>query len=274
MDSISYKISTININNITNQNKLNALHHFTKTSESDILLLQEVENDKITIPGFNIIFNVDHSRRGTAIALKNYIRFSQVERSLDSRLISLRIHDMVSIINVYAPSGTQNRASREDFFNSTISYYLRHAAEHVILGGDFNSVIHSKDATGESNFSLSLKNTVKQAQLTDVWDFLRKGTTQYTYITHNSASRIDRLYVSSGLLKDLRHIDTHVCSFTNHHALTLRLCLPSLGRDAGRGYWSIRPHVLTQDNMNEFQLKWDYWTRQRRNYNSWMHWWL
>lgn len=223
MDSSSYIIGTVNINNITNKTKLEALHHFVRSQDVDILLLQEVENSSISIQGFNIIFNVDHTRRGTAIALKSHIKYTHVERSLDTRLIAVRIHDKVTIINIYAPSGTQNRASREPFFNTTLAYYLRRATEQVIIGGDFNAIIHPKDATGESNFSLSLKNTVQQAQIHDVWDRLRRRVTQHTYITHNSASRIDRIYVSTGLLEHLRNVDTHVCSFTNHHALTVRL---------------------------------------------------
>lgn len=70
MDSSSYIIGTVNINNITNKTKLEALHHFVRSQDVDILLLQEVENSSISIQGFNIIFNVDHTRRGTAIALK------------------------------------------------------------------------------------------------------------------------------------------------------------------------------------------------------------
>lgn len=274
MDLNSYKIATINLNNITNQNKINALQSFLRLQEVDIALLQEVENDKLVLNGFNIVFNIDHTHRGTAVALKSHIRFSNVERSLNSRLISLRIHDSVTIINIYAHSGSQNRALREDLFNFTLPYYLRNRTEHVIIGGDFNAVIHPRDATGESNFSLALKNSVQQLHLHDVWDVLNRGNTQYTYITHNSASRIDRLYVSPSLRDNLRCADTHLCCFTNHKALICRLALPNLGREQGRGFWSLRPHILTPDNLDEFQLKWDYWTRQKRNYDSWIQWWV
>lgn len=78
MDFHSYNIGTININNITNENKLNALRHFVRQQDLDIIFLQEIENDSISIPGYNSVCNVDHTKRGTAILLKDYIKYSHV----------------------------------------------------------------------------------------------------------------------------------------------------------------------------------------------------
>lgn len=274
VDRHSYRIATININNITNQTKISALYNFIKQQDADIIFLQEVENDKLNLPGYNVVSNIDVARRGTAIALKHHIQFSNVERSLNSRLIALRVNESITLVNVYAHSGSQNRTQREELFNFTLSHYLRHNTQHIILGGDFNSVIRPCDATGDSNFSLALKNFVQHLKLHDVGVGPNDGNRQFTYITHNSASRIDRIYVSSGLRNNLRSMDTHVCSFTNHKAVTVRLTLPNLGREPGRGYWSLRPCVLSPENIEELQLKWDYWTRQRRQYNSWIDWWV
>lgn len=217
--------------------------------------------------------NVDHTKRGTAIAVKQHISISQVDRSLDGRLIVLRLNNSVTLCNIYAPSGVLQRTQREYFFNNTLSYYLREATEHVVLGGDFNSVVDARDSTGNSNYSASLRHTLQHLQLVDVWAALRRSQSGYTYITHNSASRIDRLYVSRSLRNQLRSTNTHVCSFTNHKALTLRLCLPHMGVEHGRGFWSIRPQILSTDNIAEFELSWNYWLRQRRYYSSWMDWW-
>lgn len=239
---------------------------------ADIICLQEVENEELTLPGYNIVFNVDHSRRGTAIALKDFIKFTHVEKSLDSRMITLRVLN-TTIANVYAPSGTAMRAERERFLNTTLAYYLRHNTEHTVLTGDFNCVLRPCDATGH-NHSPALQATIQQLQLHDVWQLLRSRDTGFTYITHNSSSRLDRVYVSTGLREQLRDVNTHVCSFTNHKAVTVRLCLPNLGREQGRGYWSLRPHLLTDTNVEEFQVRWQFWTRRRRDFTSWMSWWV
>lgn len=272
MDNFSYNLATININAITNTNKLNALLTFLRTMELDIVFLQEVNNEQISLPGYTVISNVDLARRGTAIALKEHIQFSHVEKSLDSRITSLRVNN-TTLACVYAPSGTAARAERERFFNGTLAYYLRHRTDHMILGGDFNCVLRQCDATGY-NMSPSLQATIRQLQLSDVWETLKPITIDPTYITHNSESRLDRFYVDHGLRRQLRTIDTHVCSFTNHKAVTMRLCLPSLGRPNGRGFWSLRPHILTTEHIQHFQNRWQYWTRQRRNYHSWILWWV
>lgn len=260
------------MNTITSQTKLNALRTFIRTLDIDILFLQEIENEQLVLPGFNVIANVDHSRRGTAIALKNHIQFSNVEKSLDGRLVSLRVHD-TTLCCIYAPSGTAYRLQRERFYNNTLAYYLRHRTEHTILAGDFNCVLRQCDATG-SNTSPSLQNAVQQLQLHDVWIKLRSREQGHTYVTSISSSRLDRIYVSGGLCDQLRNIHTHAVSFSDHMAVTTRICLPNLGQPQGRGFWSLRPHLLTNENITDFQIRWQYWTRQRRNYRSWMEWWL
>ena len=272
MDYISCNIGTININTITNQTKRNALRTFIRTMKLDIIFLQEVENENLSIPGYNVVSNVDHARRGTAIALKERIKFSHIEKSLDGRLVALRVNN-TTLCNVYAPSGTVFRAQRERLFNSTIAYYLRHRTEHTILGGDFNCVIRLCDSTG-SNPSRALQATVQQLRLHDVWQQLHPRQMEYTYITHNSSSRLDRLYVSEGLRDQLRTTAAHVCCFTDHKAVTARICLPLPDTAPGRGFWCLKPHLLTAENIDEFQLRWQQWTRQRCYYPTWMQWWL
>lgn len=180
----------------------------------DIIFLQEVENEKFELPGYNVVCNVDYARRGTAIALKEHIQFSQVEKSLDGRLIKLKVQN-TTLCNVYAPSGSALRAERERFFNGTISYYLRHNSEHVVLAGDANCVLRPDDATHYNN-SPALKATVQQLSLHDVWVKLYPSISAPTYITHNSTSRLDRIYVSNGLCEQLISAATHVCSFTDY----------------------------------------------------------
>lgn len=268
----SYNVASININTITSPTKINALRNFINSQWLDIVCLQEVENEQLDLPGYTVLSNVDHARRGTAIALKQHIQYSHVEKSLDGRLIALRVQD-TTICNIYAPSGTAYRAAREQFFNGTLAYYLRHRTQHTILAGDFNCVLRPCDSSSP-NTSPSLKTAVQQIGLLDVWEKLCPRDTGFTYVNRNAQSRLDRIYVSRGLRDQLRVANTHVCSFTDHKALTLRICLPHLGREHGRGFWSLRPHLLSNENVEEFQLRWQYWTRQRRHYNSWMEWWM
>lgn len=207
MDFLSYNIATVNINTISNPTKLNALRTFIRTMELDIVFLQEVENEELTIPGFNVLCNVDNMRRGTAIAIREHIRFSHLEKSLDGRLTAVRVSN-VTLCCIYAHSGNQMRAERERFLNTTVAYYLRHNTPHVILAGDFNCVLRQCDGTG-TNTSPSLQATVNQLQLKDTWAILNPRSQGHTYITHHSSSRLDRIYVTSELVNQLRAADVH-----------------------------------------------------------------
>jgi exonuclease III len=51
------------------------------------------------------------------------------------------------LVNIYAPSGAARRQKREHFYNSELTYLLRAAHEHMILGGDFNGVLDKRDDT-------------------------------------------------------------------------------------------------------------------------------
>lgn len=270
----SYNIASINTNAISNNTKIQSLRTFIRSVDLDIVLLQEVENPYLAIPGFNVITNVDNQKRGTAIALKSHMSFSNVQRSIDSRVISVTLDGGVKIVNVYAPSGTANYASRENFFQNILPFYLQSTSEHLVLGGDFNCVVSHKDSTGSSNFSPALGTLLSNLNLKDTWDLLKPNQIQYSFIRPNCASRIDRLYITESLVAQLRTAEFYVTSFSDHKPYKIRCCLPNQGRSCGNGYWSIRAHVLTEDNMQEFEIKWNRWLRERRNYNSWISWWV
>lgn len=164
---LSYNIGSINTNTVSNENKIAALRTFVRLIDLDIILLQEVESANLHIPGYNVITNVDEAKRGTAVALKSHIPYSNVQRSLDSRILTVKIGNSVTICNVYAHSGSQNFSARENLFKQHLPFYLQATTEHIVLGGDFNCVIAPKDATGSSNHSPSLKQLIENMQLLD-----------------------------------------------------------------------------------------------------------
>lgn len=73
MDCLTYNVGSINLNAFSNQTKLDALKTFLRLMELDIVLLQEVYGQNLNFVGYNVIYNVDHMRRGTAIMLKENI---------------------------------------------------------------------------------------------------------------------------------------------------------------------------------------------------------
>lgn len=273
-NTTSYNVATINTNAISNENKLNALRTLVRLLDLDVVLLQEVESNQFSIPGFNTYTNVNETKRGTAIAVKQHMLVSNVQRSLDSRILTLKVNNCVTICNVYAPSGVQSYQSRESMFNQSLPFYLQNAGEYVLVGGDFNCVVSARDATGTNSQSIALRVLVQNMNLKDTWQIMNGTRTEFSFIRANSMSRLDRIYVSSNICSQVRTTSFHVNSFSDHKVYKTRVCLPDLGRAAGNGYWSMRTHTLTDENIIEFEHKWNWWTRQRRDYNSWMSWWL
>lgn len=271
---ISYKIATININAVRCDTKINALASFIRSAELDVIFLQEVARTNIDLPGFRIEYNVDERRRGTAIAIRIYFNCNRIDRSFDSRLISLSING-VTFINVYAPPGTQNRTARENFYKETLPHYYHHASDTVVIGGDFNSVVNLKDATGTNSNSPMLRRFMNAADIADSWERLHRDRVEFSFIRADASSRIDRILITKNAVPGLRTAHFVATAFSDHKAYVIRTVLPTLGNAPGRGIWRMQPKVLDQPEvMDELRSKWGYWTRSRRNYSSWYEWWI
>ena len=85
--------------------------------------------------------------------------------------------------------------------------------DHVILAGDFNCVLESKDVTGAKNFSLSLRNAVNNMGLCDSWEALRGNEMEYSYVTSGSFCEFRRMLSHHTCLKPYRiQVDVSVMS--------------------------------------------------------------
>jgi exonuclease III len=271
---LNYKIATINLNTISNNNKINSLKTFVRLLDLDIILFQEVDNGDLELNDFNIFFNIDETKRGTAIALRSHIEATHIEKSLDSRLIALRINNNITICNIYGPSGSQHRAYREAFYNTTLAYHLRNATDFLIVGGDFNAVVNSKDSLGNSNHSHTLKSALTNLQLVDTWEILNGNRVEYTYVQAGVGARLDRIYVTKNLKDQVRDNQVVNNAFSDHKTYTSVINLPHLGPRYGYGTWKMNINILNDEAViNEFYIKWQYWTRQRQNYRGWYRWW-
>lgn len=272
MNVLSYNVGSVNMNGVSSKNKIDALRSFIFLMELDIVMLQEV-TEQIDINGFEAHSNIDHTKRGTEILIKSHIKTSRIQRSIDSRILSIQIDDQVTICNVYAPSGSAQKAARERFFTDTIQYYINQGLGKLIIGGDFNAVINRKDANHTSNHSQSLKFLVQSLNLSDAWEIIHKTVVDYTFIRNGSGARLDRFYVSEELKKDVVDVKSNSCCFSDHKAIIMKVKLQNLGKPFGKSLWRLNESVLTEENIAEFRVKWNWLIRQKRHYDSWFSWW-
>lgn len=90
------------------------------------------------------IENITKNQRDVSIIIEHGLEYDEIEKSLDGRATSIKIDGNIRLINLYVPSGQQNKRDREAFFENTLGYQLRLNNEEYIIGGDFNCVLEKK----------------------------------------------------------------------------------------------------------------------------------
>ena len=130
------------------------------------------------------------------------------------------------LLNLYAPSGTERKYERNRFFGQDIFQSLQLGnKDRWVLGGDFNSVLSSKDVEGGVGFNQklcpTLKDLVRTFDLCDVFRFKHPRSDEYTFFRAGSAaSRLDRFYISNSLEDKLLGVQ-HIASLSDHCAVMM-----------------------------------------------------
>jgi exonuclease III len=140
--------------------------------------------------GYETHMNIGTSMRGTAIMAKSQHHLTNIRKLPTGRAIAAIFRD-VQIINLYAPSGTNRRAEREEFYNMELTHILQDTNTHILIAGDFNCVQQTNDTTGHFNTSRVLQEIIRGMALKDAWT-QNPQKPSYIHYTTKSASRHDR----------------------------------------------------------------------------------
>jgi endonuclease/exonuclease/phosphatase family metal-dependent hydrolase len=267
------KLMTLNINGIQTDNKIQMLENMLRQQGIDIALMQEVTNNKLaSIRGYTIHINEGTEKRGTAIAIKDGIQTTDLKRLTTGRGMAVKYED-IWIVNIYAPSGAEKRAEREQFFNTGIMHILPQTNAEMILAGDFNCTVEKSENTGGTNHSRALKELITGLGLKDGWDpKTMKGG--YTHITAKSASRIDRIYTTQQLTVRKTGIETIPAAFSDHNAVTIRIATDKPPPTRGRGYWKMNTTLLQEKTFrNKLAEEWANWKTKMKYYQTTAMWW-
>ena len=140
-------VSSLNINGLNSSRKQYQLIDFMKHNFIDILLIQEhnlrsddpVIKDLEEFCHLSLNYAISH-KGGTAILVNRKLPFSILseEKSADSRVITMRIkiyEQIIHLVNVYAHSGNDKTADRENLFRNELLYYLRNNLQNTFIGG-------------------------------------------------------------------------------------------------------------------------------------------
>ena len=266
-------IGTLNINCLQTDSKKAMLKDFINNRDYAILCLQEVALDNFEfLSNYQYICNIGNNKRGTAILVKDNYNLTDVIKLPCGRGISCKINN-ISIVNVYAPSGSHAKNEREEFFKLKLPILLLNHTEHVVITGDFNSVLHSKDSIGKSNYSEMLKIIVNKMNLEDAWELLANET-QFTFIRSGTGSRLDRFYISQSMKYMIKKIEIQVAAFTDHSAVNMHIHGFVNGLRTGFGYWKLNTLLLEDSEIKEeFKLKWENLKKKKTRFKDLSYWW-
>jgi exonuclease III len=189
------------------------------------------------MPGYDAYYNIGSDIAGTAIVARFDIMLRNINKLPSGRAIAAECKGLY-IVNIYAPSGTEKRKERENFYNTEVPQLLQTGQGEIIIGGDFNCVLDPADTSGHLHSSRALAETIRELHLTDTWkqDQTRPA---YTHYSNTGASRIDRKYVSRNRESRITGIDFLRAAFTDHNAVVVHLALGEMGARRRPSRWKL-----------------------------------
>jgi exonuclease III len=106
------KIATLNINGLHTRTRVEMLHDFVWKQEIDVLFLQEVTHPNIgALRGYRTYTNVGTTMRGTAFVTREEMQLHNIKQFPSGRGMAADFRGM-TLINIYAPSGSAKRVER------------------------------------------------------------------------------------------------------------------------------------------------------------------
>ena len=207
------KVISLNIGNAT---ALAGLWAVLSLEKPQIMMLQEITlsseqlSNQVAKFGYKAETNIDVTNPnalGTGFVWQSYLQVSDVYSVVECRGQALKL-GQYTFLNMYAPSGSQNRNTRRDFFGQDIFRLVRSFdnASYPVLGGDFHSILSAQDT--ERNFAdkkcLALKDLIDTFNYSDAYRVLHPNGSDYSFYRPScAASRLDRFYVPQNLMDTL-----------------------------------------------------------------------
>ena len=259
-----YKILSLNDGN---NSTLGGLFSILNLEKPHIVMLQEVtlSSEQLSLVvskyGYKADTNVnttDQTALGTGFVWKSSLPISEIYNVVECRSQCLKL-GAYNFVNVYAPSGSQNKQTRRNFFGQDIFRVVRGLAKSApIIGGDFNCILSSKDT--ENNFSdkkcPALQELVNSFNYTDAYRSLHPEGREYTFCRPScAASRLDRFYLPQYLVGNLKSV-THLASLSDHKYSVMLVSLPDVTKlpepaISSSPYWKLNTSILKDEDFLE-----------------------
>lgn len=221
------RITSINVNGL-NSHKCELEKHILQhkfdivcIQETHKIIYKEVEGWANRI-GYSIFTNWvwDHTKKnqrtGTAILInKKIIKLTkkhEIKEKNRRQEITIRIKGMdLKIINVYAPSGAEQRKQREIFYDE-IKESLETEVLPCIIMGDFNMIIDKRDAKitdkyTQLEYEKRFERCMAANDMEDIYRIQNPKKKVFTHKSRNQERRLDRIYTPKEIREEILECD-------------------------------------------------------------------
>ena len=184
------------------------------------------------------------------------------------------------LVNIYAPNDTSQQVA---FFKELNHHLEEFAQENVVIAGDFNCALSSRDKKGGNPVSkktLVIKEIERLSNLynlTDIWRNLNPYTDRFTWRNKSFKiqCRLDFFLISKDLINDVQSCSILNAPESDHSAITLHLRSKELKQHKGPGFWKFNSSLLEDEvyinklreniilfknkyfDLDDLGLKWD-----------------
>ncbi|HEY9833652.1 MAG TPA: reverse transcriptase domain-containing protein, partial [Stenomitos sp.] len=230
---------------------------FCLQGDFDVIALQEITFHTCDVleSHFTLLSNMGPRKLGTAILIRKGVSYKRELLEPDGRLISIDVGS-VTVINVYAPSGSANKEERNEFFRKTVPAYAATSKLPIVMMADFNCVDDTNHRSQPNIPTRASKRTNRAFtemltcfELVDIWVKMRPGDQGHTFFHPHGSSRIDRVYSSSDLVDKFTNIQLETIPWTDHMCLLFTFTNMSIpaSRTNARGLWKLNTSVLQEE---------------------------
>ena len=235
------KISSWNVNSV--RARLNNIISYVKSSNPDILMIQEIKTEEKNFPyddikaqGYESYVFGQKSYNGVAFLSK--VNIDKIDISFikdpnkQSRIITGNIKNnskVIKLVNVYVPNGNPIKTEKYEYKKKWYDLFIKKIKKmltdntNIIIGGDFNiipeeiDVYDYKKYENDALFKLEMRKRFREIinlGFYDAYRYINKNKCEYTFWDYmagswqkNNGMRIDHFLVSNNLINDIKNIN-------------------------------------------------------------------